>query len=95
MNNGYQNEIDLVDLFHGKYLYELDNNSQKHIKNTIDDLVKDHTIVIIAHRLSTIMDADEIILLDEGKVKAIGTHEELLKNKIYKNLYSPELTEVE
>lgn len=73
----------------------LDNNSQKHIKNTIDDLVKDHTIVIIAHRLSTIMDADEIILLDEGKVKAIGTHEELLKNKIYKNLYSPELTEFE
>lgn len=66
----------------------LDNNSQEYIKNSIDNLVNDHTVVIVAHRLSTIIDADEIYLVDGGKIVASGTHEELLKkSKIYNNLY--------
>lgn len=69
----------------------LDNESQKFIKKSIDDLVKDHTIVIIAHRLSTIVDSDIIYVVDNGKVKASGKHEELLENnKIYKKLYENE-----
>lgn len=69
----------------------LDNSSQDYIKKTIDNLIKDHTVVIVAHRLSTIMDADIIYLIDKGKVVDSGTHNELLKtNKTYKNLYETE-----
>lgn len=69
----------------------LDNSSQDYIKKTIDNLIKDHTVVIVAHRLSTIMDADVIYLVDKGKVVDSGTHNELLKtNKTYKNLYETE-----
>ena len=74
----------------------LDNESQDYIKKTIDNLVKDHTIVIVAHRLSTIVDADVINVIDKGKLESTGTHEELLKkSKIYKNLYSNENTSLE
>lgn len=69
----------------------LDNENQSKIKQAIDNLVKDHTIVIVAHRLSTIIDADIIYLIDNGKVVASGTHKELLKNnEIYKTLYNNE-----
>lgn len=69
----------------------LDNNSQEYIKKSIDNLVNDHTVVIVAHRLSTIVDADIIYVVDQGKIAASGTHEELLKNsKIYNNLYFSE-----
>ena len=69
----------------------LDNNSQEKKKKTIDNLIKDHTIIIVAHRLSTIIDADIIYVVEKGKLLASGTHKELLKtNKIYKNLYETE-----
>lgn len=69
----------------------LDNSSQDYIKKTIDNLIKDHTVVIVAHRLSTIMDADIIYLVDKGKVVDSGTHNELLKtNKTYEKLYETE-----
>lgn len=69
----------------------LDNESQKYIKMTIDDLTKDHTIIIIAHRLSTIIDADEILVIENGKLLEKGTHKELLKkSKVYKGLYENE-----
>ena len=69
----------------------LDNNSQEYIKKTIDNLVKDHTVIIVAHRLSTIIDADIIYVVDDGKIVAKGNHKELLKeSKIYKNLYKTE-----
>lgn len=70
----------------------LDNESQMYIKKVIDDLVKNHTIIIIAHLLSTIIDADEIFVIDNGKVANKGTHQELIKkSKIYQNLYKSEL----
>lgn len=66
----------------------LDNESQEYIKKTINNLVKDHTIIIVAHRLSTIIDADEIHVIDKGKLVSSGKHKELLKeSKIYKTLY--------
>ena len=69
----------------------LDNNSQEYIKKSIDNLVKDHTVIIVAHRLSTIVDADIIYLIKGGKVVASGKHEYLLeKNKMYKSLYKKE-----
>lgn len=69
----------------------LDNNSQEYIKKTIDNLIKDHTIIIVAHRLSTIIDADIIYVVEKGRLLASGTHKELLKTSdIYKNLYETE-----
>ena len=67
----------------------LDNENQSKIKQAIDNLVENHTIIIVAHRLSTIIDADIIYLIDNGKVVASGTHKELLKNnENYKTLYT-------
>ena len=58
---------------------------------TIDNLIKDHTIVIVAHRLSTIIDSDIIHVIDKGKLVESGTHKELLeKGTIYKTLYNSE-----
>ena len=69
----------------------LDNESQGYIKKVIDNLVKEHTVIIIAHRLSTIVDSDIIYVVDKGMVADSGTHKELLKNsKIYKTLYESE-----
>ena len=69
----------------------LDNESQEYIKKTIDDLTKDHTIIIVAHRLSTIVDADIINVVDKGRLAASGTHKELLKkSETYRTLYNRE-----
>ena len=69
----------------------LDNESQEYIKSTIDNLVKDHTIIIVAHRLSTIEDADVINVIDKGKLVESGTHRELLNNSVvYRSLYTRE-----
>ncbi len=69
----------------------LDNENQSKIKQAIDNLVKDHTIIIVAHRLSTIIDADIIYLIEDGKLIDEGTHNELIKkNKTYKKLYANE-----
>lgn len=70
----------------------LDNNSQEFIKKSIDNLVKNHTVVIVAHRLSTIIDADVIYVIDKGRVIASGTHNQLLTScDYYKNLYKCEM----
>ena len=70
----------------------LDNLSQSYIKKTIDNLSKNHTVLIIAHRLSTIEDSDIIVVMNNGKVEGIGSHEELMQeNKSYKSLYSNEV----
>lgn len=70
----------------------LDNNSQEFIKKSIDNLVKNHTVVIVAHRLSTIIDADVIYVIDKGRVIASGTHNQLLTScDYYKNLYKSEM----
>ena len=69
----------------------LDNESQSYIKKVIDDLVKNHTIIIVAHRLSTIVDADVIYVVDKGRISDSGTHKELLNNsEVYKTLYENE-----
>lgn len=70
----------------------LDNETQANIKKAIDNMKNEYTILIIAHRLSTVIDCDHILFLDEGKIKAEGTHKELLSNcKNYRSLYEAEL----
>lgn len=69
----------------------LDNESQYSIKTALNNISKNRTVILIAHRLSTIFDADEIILIDNGKVAGKGTHDYLIRhNEAYKKLYSSE-----
>lgn len=69
----------------------LDNTSQQYIKQTIDKLKTDHTIIIIAHRLSTIKDADNIYIMENNTITTKSNHQQLIKNnKIYQELYKNE-----
>jgi len=66
----------------------LDSQSEKLIQGALEDLQRNRTTIVIAHRLSTIEKADEIIVLDKGRIVEQGTHETLMaNNKIYTNLY--------
>ncbi|MCD7950445.1 MAG: ABC transporter ATP-binding protein/permease [Erysipelotrichaceae bacterium] len=58
----------------------LDFKTDKDLRTALNDYCKDATKLIVAQRIGTIIDADKIVVLDEGKVVGIGTHEELLKN---------------
>ena len=70
----------------------LDNETQENIQKAIHNLKDHYTVLIIAHRLSTVIDSDQILLVENGKITATGTHEELLEsNNTYKNLYNKEL----
>lgn len=70
----------------------LDNETQAKIQKAISNLKDEYTILIIAHRLSTIVNCDKIMLLEEGKIKDKGTHEELLsRNNLYQKLYQTEI----
>ena len=70
----------------------LDNETQRDIQTAINNMKGEYTILIIAHRLSTVIDSDRIILIDDGKKVAEGSHEQLFKNnKLYRELYQTEL----
>lgn len=69
----------------------LDNFAQAEIKESIDNLSGENTVVIVAHRLSTIKNADEIFFLEDGKIVGSGTFEKLYKtNKEFKNMFQTE-----
>lgn len=67
----------------------LDNESEAIVQQAIDNLMQNRTVFVIAHRLSTIHNADRIVVLNEGELVELGTHEELIKkeNGRYKHLY--------
>ena len=66
----------------------LDNATELLIQNALNELAKGRTCIIVAHRLSTIKNADTIAVIEDGKIKEMGSHEQLLKNNgRYKQLY--------
>lgn len=63
----------------------LDSQSEKLVQEALKNLIKERTTVVIAHDLTTIQDADQIVLIDSGKVDGIGTHEKLIEtNELYR-----------
>jgi ABC-type multidrug transport system fused ATPase/permease subunit len=68
----------------------LDSESEKWVQSALEELMKNRTSLIIAHRLSTIRSADQIIVMESGKIVEAGTHEELLakKQSVYRKMVS-------
>ena len=59
----------------------LDSKTEQAIQKTLDQVAQHHTTLVVAHRLSTVVDADEILVMDKGRIFERGTHQELLDRK--------------
>ncbi len=74
----------------------LDFKTDRSLRKALQAKTKDKTVIIVAQRISTIMNAQKIIVLEEGKVVGIGTHEELMKhNETYQQIALSQLSEEE
>lgn len=67
----------------------LDSESEQKVQQAIEQATKNRTVIVIAHRLSTVLSSDKIVVMDQGKVVGIGTHQELLEScDRYQTLYN-------
>lgn len=74
----------------------LDYKTDVKLRNALKSKTEDSTVIIVAQRISTILHAEQIIVLDDGKIAGIGTHKELLKNcDAYYQIASSQLSEKE
>ncbi|MEO5617915.1 MAG: ABC transporter ATP-binding protein, partial [Candidatus Eisenbacteria bacterium] len=72
----------------------LDNESERLVQDALERLMKDRTVLVIAHRLTTVQHADRIVVLDGGRIAAVGTHAELVGVEgVYRRLYEMQFVE--
>ena len=84
--------VDTVIIVLDEATSSIDTETEAVIQFAIDSLLKDKTSIIIAHRLSTIENVDRILLIDKGKIKEDGSHEELMNKKgMYYELYTSQV----
>ena len=70
-----------------------DPENEAVIQASVAKLVQGKTLIVIAHRLSTITDADQIVVVNQGKIDATGTHEELLReSELYKKMWNAHIS---
>jgi len=74
----------------------LDSESESLVQSALQNLMSGRTVVVIAHRLSTVRRADRIVVIENGSIADIGTHEELMqKLGTYRRLYDLQFIDVE
>ena len=74
----------------------IDSHTEVLIQKALKTILKNRTAIIIAHRLSTIRGADKIIVIDQGQIKEIGSHQHLIdQNGLYSHLYNMNFTILE
>ena len=72
----------------------LDTESERLVQQAIDRLMRERTVLVIAHRLATVRDADEIVVLDDGRIAQRGTHDELYRaGGLYRRLHDLQFRE--
>ena len=72
----------------------LDFKTDAALRRALNNNMKDATVIIVAQRISTIMHADQILVLDDGKIVGKGTHEELMKNnEVYRQIAESQISQ--